>query len=93
MERFKSLGVKKMLVPCMGCYKCFKYAYPDLLGSIDFEVQHVLDPILEKLKNNPSLANRVEGRITFQDPCRLSRGEKATEAPRELLKLCGAQID
>ena len=92
VERFKSLGIKKLLVPCLGCYKCFKYAYPELLGSIDFTVHHVLEPIGDKLKQNPDLLNKIEQRVTFQDSCRLSRGEGITEEPRELLRLCGAEI-
>ena len=91
-ERFKSLGIKKLLVPCLGCYKCFKYAYPELLGSISFTVHHVLEPIRDKILQNPSVLNRIERKVTFQDSCRLSRGEALTEEPRELLKICGAEI-
>ena len=33
--RFASLGIKKIVVPCNGCLKCFKYAGMKKLGSID----------------------------------------------------------
>jgi heterodisulfide reductase subunit D len=62
VERFKALGIKKIIVPCNGCHKCFKYFYP------------------------------TPRTITYQDSCRLSRGEKMIEEPREILKLCGANI-
>ena len=92
VERFKSLGLKKLLVPCMGCYKCFKFAYPELLGRVDFVVQHVLNPIVDVLSKNPTLLKIIDQRLTFQDSCRMSRGDGITEEPRQLLKLCGVEI-
>jgi len=90
--RFKSLGIKNMIVPCNGCLKCFKYFYPALLGDVGFTVRHVVNVIYEKLKENPSVLHPVARTITYQDSCRLSRGEHIVEEPRELLKMCGADI-
>jgi heterodisulfide reductase subunit D len=92
MERFKSLGIKNIIVPCNGCLKCFKYFYPNLLGETGFVVQHALEVILEKLKDNPSIIHSLPRDITYQDSCRLSRGEGVIEEPRELLRMCGANI-
>ncbi|MEM2925414.1 MAG: (Fe-S)-binding protein [Methanocellales archaeon] len=36
--QFKELGIKKIIVPCAGCYTCFKHYYPALLGNFDLEV-------------------------------------------------------
>ena len=49
--------------------------------------------IYDLLKQKPDLLNKVEQAITYQDPCRLARGEKITEEPRELLKMCGAILE
>ena len=92
VERFKSLGIKQIIVPCAGCMKCFKYFYPDVLGRVDFSVQHVLETIYQKLKEEPSLLKEIPRTVTYQDACRLSRGEGLTEEPREILKLCGVEI-
>jgi heterodisulfide reductase subunit D len=92
VERFKALGIKNIIVPCNGCLKCFKYFYPNLLGDIGFTVHHAVKVILEKLKENPSTLRPIPRTITYQDSCRLSRGERIVEEPRELLKMCGADI-
>jgi Fe-S oxidoreductase len=92
VERFKALGIKKMIVPCNGCLKCFKYFYPKLLGDAGFTVHHAVEVILGKLKENPSVLHPILRTITYQDSCRLSRGEGIIEEPRELLKMCGADI-
>jgi len=92
VNRFKKLGITKLIVVCNGCFKCFKYFYPEVLGSVDFEVFHVLQIIYEKLKKNPSVLKKIERKATYQDSCRLGRGERYTEEPRELLKWCGVQV-
>ena len=92
VDRFKSLGIKQLLVPCNGCLKCFKYFYPEVLGKIEFSVHHVVEVIYDRLKEEPSALKKIPREVTYQDSCRLSRGEHMTEEPRELLMLCGADI-
>jgi len=91
-DRFKKLGITRLIVACNGCLKCFKYFYREVLGSVDFEVFHVLQVIYEELKKYPSLLRKVERKATYHDSCRLGRGERYTEEPRELLKWCGVQV-
>ncbi|MBA7637194.1 putative iron-sulfur-binding oxidoreductase FadF [subsurface metagenome] len=93
VERFKSLGIKHIVVPCNGCLKCFKYFYPKVLGSVDFTVHHALEAIYDKLKEKPQILRKIPRTATYQDSCRLSRGERMTEEPRELLNLCGLAIE
>jgi Fe-S oxidoreductase len=92
VERFESLGIKNMIVPCNGCLKCFKYFYPALLGDVGFTVRHAVDVILEKLEEDPSVLHPIARTMTYQDSCRLSRGEDIIEQPRQILKMCGADI-
>ena len=92
VEKFKTLGIKKIIVPCNGCFKCFKYFYPALLGNIEFEVQHTVEVIYNALKDYPGTLKKIRQTLTYQDPCRLSRGEGLTEEPREILKMCGADL-
>lgn len=92
VERFRTLGIKHMIVPCNGCLKCFKYFYPKLLGHIDFTVHHALEVIYGILKENSAIIRKIPRTMTYQDSCRLSRGERITEEPRYLLKLCGIEI-
>jgi Fe-S oxidoreductase len=92
VERFKKLGVTRLIVPCNGCFKCFKYFYPEVLGSVHFEVFHVVQVIYSEIKKDTSLLKKVESKATYQDSCRLGRVERYTEEPRELLKWCGVEV-
>ncbi|MFZ7111917.1 MAG: (Fe-S)-binding protein [Desulfatiglandales bacterium] len=92
VERFAKLGVKKLIVPCNGCFKCFGTFYPELLGSVDFEVTHVVQTFYEEIKDRPEILRSIEREITYQDSCRLGRAAGITEEPRDLLKWCGATL-
>ena len=91
-DRFKDLGIKKVIVPCNGCFKCFKYFYPEVLGSKDFEVFHVVETIYDHLRKQPDMLRKIDREITYQDTCRLGRAEDITQEPREILKWCGATV-
>jgi Fe-S oxidoreductase len=92
VERFSALGIKKLIVPCNGCFKCFKYFYPEVLGSVDFKVRHVVETVFDVIKDKPDLLHKIDREITYQDSCRLGRAEGITEQPRELLEMCGATV-
>ena len=92
VERFARLGIKKMILPCNGCFKCFKYFYPELLGSIDFEISHLVQTLYDELKDRPEILKKTEREITYQDSCRLGRAEGVTEEPRDLLRWSGATL-
>ncbi len=92
VERFKNLGITKLIVPCNGCFKCFKYFYPEVLGPVDLEVIHVVQAIYDQVKYDPALLKKIDRKATYHDSCRLGRVEAYTEEPRELLKWCGIEI-
>ncbi len=92
VDRFKALGIKKIIVPCAGCLKCFKYLYPDLLGEIPLTVHHAIEIIYDALKEKPDVLRKIERTVTYQDPCRVARGEGLIEEPREILRMCGASV-
>ncbi len=91
-ECFKELGITKLIVPCNGCFKCFKYFYPEVLGSVDFEVSHVVQVIYDRIKDDRGLLKKIGREATYHDSCRLGRVEGYTEEPRELLKWCGVEV-
>jgi heterodisulfide reductase subunit D len=92
VDRFKGQGIKRLIVPCNGCLKCFKYFYPEVLGEFPFQISHAVEVIYEALKEDRSILEKVERMLVYQDPCRLARGENITEEPRELLTWCGAEV-
>jgi heterodisulfide reductase subunit D len=91
VDRFKKLGIKQIIAPCNGCYKCFKYFYPEILGRTDFEVVHVIQRLYNELKHSPESLKKIDRTITYHDSCRLGR-EGYTEEPRQLLRWCGADV-
>jgi Fe-S oxidoreductase len=92
VDRFTRLGIKRLIVPCNGCLKCFKYFYPEVLGESPFEVSHVLEVIYNTVKQDPTALKKMERTLVYQDACRLARGEGMIEEPRELLSWCGAEV-
>lgn len=93
VDKFKKLGIKKLVVPCNGCLKCFKYFYPEVLGDTGIYVEHAVKTIYDLLQDKKDLLNKIERTISFQDPCRLARTENMTEEPRKILEYCGAAIN
>ncbi|MGM0417460.1 MAG: (Fe-S)-binding protein [Thermodesulfobacteriota bacterium] len=92
LEKFKALGIKKLIVPCNGCLKCFKYFYPALLGKTGIEVEHAVETVFNLLEHQQDLLKKVNQNITFQDPCRLARTENKIKEPRKILEYCGASV-
>jgi heterodisulfide reductase subunit D len=93
VKKFKSLGIRKIITPCNGCMQCFKHHYPELLGKINFSVNHTVEVIHDLLRGNPEALKKVQRTVTYQDPCRLARLENITEEPREILRWCGAELE
>lgn len=78
-------GVKTVVTACAECARCLALDYPEQLGAVPFEVTHMTRWLADRLgENGPALRPR-EGRVTFQDPCRLGRHLNETRAPREVL--------
>ena len=92
VDRFKSLGIRRIIVTCPVCQERFKHSYAELLGRFDFSVQHVAEVIHDLLKDNPDQLHRVQRTVTYQDPCLLARREGITEEPRKILEWCGAEL-
>ncbi|MFH1537486.1 MAG: (Fe-S)-binding protein [bacterium] len=84
--RFKELGVKSVIVSDPHCYACFTNNYPEVVDDMPL-VEHlfeVLAPLVESGKLKP--VRRLEAKVAYHDPCRLSRHTEAGGAPRKLLE-------
>ena len=93
VNRFRELGIKRIIVTCAGCYQCFKRFYPKLLGGIDFEVVHIIQllPFLLKEKGIKIEPKGIE--VTYYDPCRVGRQAGFYDEPREALRRCGVKVN
>jgi len=92
VDRFKSLGIRRVVCLCPACLTCFKDFYPEVVGDTSFTVQHVAEVIHDLLTADQALLRKVERSVTYQDPCRLSRGQGVADEPRKLLEWCGVDV-
>ena len=91
-ERFKKLGITRIITPCAGCYYCFKRYYPRLLKDPAFQVVHIVEILPNLIREKGFSPKKINQTVTYLDPCRLGRKEKIFNSPREALQLCGIDI-
>jgi len=90
---FKEHSVKKIITSCPACFKTFSQEYPKLLKNWDIEVKHITQTISEAVKKGKIKPKKVEGKITYHDPCHLGRYANVYEEPREVIKLAGDFVE
>lgn len=72
-------------------YNTLKFEYPEFGGA--FRVRHYTEVLSELLaRGRAPIARRLEGVVTYHDPCYLSRYGEVTEAPREILEALGLTL-
>ena len=101
-ENIKSLlesGARKILAPCPHCMHTLAREYPTLNDDFSIAVEHHAELILRlindgKLKIDFSQGNgNGDGkRLTYHDPCYLSRYEQVMSAPREVISKTGYSL-
>ncbi|MHA1145439.1 MAG: (Fe-S)-binding protein [Candidatus Helarchaeota archaeon] len=89
-----SLGVKKIVCACIGCYSIFTKFYPEFIKKFDFEVVYLLDELQEKIKKGKIQQTRsLEGMtVTIHDPCFLKLHPEKFDLIREIINWTGATI-
>ena len=85
IERFEKASPSIIVTSCAGCYKTIRQDYPKV-GKVDAEVVHVTQFVNDLLGSGKlKLDKRVEGVVTFHDPCHLGRHNKLYDEPRKIL--------
>jgi len=80
MEYFEKLGVEKLITISPHCYNAFKNYY-------GLKTYHISEILLEKIKKAELSFKKVfEARVTYHDPCYLSRHNRIIFEPRELIR-------
>jgi len=85
IELIRQKGSKKVIFSCPEGYLIFKKYYPLYFGELDFEVIHFYDFISDRVKTGEFKLSPLEGKVTYQDPCRLGRFSGIYETPREII--------
>ncbi|MBN1677030.1 MAG: (Fe-S)-binding protein [Candidatus Thermoplasmatota archaeon] len=83
---FEEAAPSLIVTSCAGCYKTLKQDYPKI-GKVDARIAHITEYVLELIDSGRlKLDGRVDGRVTFHDPCHLGRHNKLYDQPRRILE-------
>lgn len=90
VDAAEKLKVKTVISPeCGHAYTAIRWDGPNLVGkAFNFKVRHILE-VLDTLREQGKL--KIEGmetdRLTYHDPCQISRRGGVIEQPRNLLNM------
>lgn len=86
MELFEKVAPSLIVTSCAGCYKTIKQDYPRL-GKVKPKIVHITQLVLELIESGRlRLDRKVEGVVTFHDPCHLGRHSLLYDEPRKMLE-------
>jgi Fe-S oxidoreductase len=84
IQKFRELGVKKIIALSPHGYNSLKNEYPKMGG--DFEVFHYTQIVAGWIEENRRTSPGVKTKVTYHDPCYLGRHNHEYEAARKILQ-------
>lgn len=84
-QQFKANGVKRIISIVPSCTYTLRSLLPNHVEGYDLEVKHFIEVVAERI-DNVALRFPREVKVTYHDPCQLSRYLKLIEEPRKILK-------
>lgn len=85
IDMFDRAAPSVIVTSCAGCYKTIRQDYPKV-GKVGPRVVHMTEYILELIESGRlKFDGRVDGKVTFHDPCHLGRHNGLYEQPRRIL--------
>jgi len=91
LKKFKSLGIKKIVTACPGCYTTLKKMMEDAGSSI--EVVHISREIAKLVRDGRLKLKKSDERMTYHDPCHLGRLGGVFEEPREIVRATASFVE
>jgi Fe-S oxidoreductase len=84
-ETFKDAGIREVVVSCPECYQVLSEHMPKVVPGCDLKITLLMDLIQRQVHKGGTAFEPLKRRVTFQDPCRLSRMLNREAGPRDLL--------
>jgi len=85
VEAIRDRGIEQLITACPECYHTLATDYPREGIELGFKVTHLFDLIEKEVDKGAVSFNKLDRRLTFQDPCRMSRFENRPDLPRKLI--------
>jgi Fe-S oxidoreductase len=84
IRAIESTGARKIVFSCPGCYRMFKQEYSEVLGN-RVRMVHGIELVDSYINSGKiKLKDKSGERLTYHDPCELSRLLGITEEPRRV---------
>ncbi len=83
VQTIRASGAKRVIFSCPEGYNAFLRDYPRVVGRLPFAVVHLTELLAGHVDELP--LGRLEGTVTYHDPCKLGRYQSIYEPPRQLL--------
>ncbi len=84
VKKFESLGIKRIVTACPGCYVTLKKSV-EMNGS-NIEVLHIAQEIASLVRDGKLKLKRSSEKMTYHDPCHLGRLGGVFDEPRDIVK-------
>ena len=91
IAKLESLGTKKVITPCPGCYVTLKRSAE--LHKSKLKVVHVSQEIAHLVKEGKLDIKRSPERMTYHDPCHLGRMGGVFDEPRTIIEAIGTLVE
>ncbi len=79
------MGIQELITSCPECYRTFLHDYPEQGIEVNFKVTHIFDMLEREIDKGAVGFKKFDKKLTFQDPCRLSRLDNRADLPRKLI--------
>jgi Fe-S oxidoreductase/coenzyme F420-reducing hydrogenase delta subunit len=81
----EAAGIEEVITSCPECYRTISHDYPAHGIEPGFKVTHLHDVLEREIGKGAVGFEEIDRKLTFQDPCRMSRFEGRPDLPRKLL--------
>jgi heterodisulfide reductase subunit D len=87
VKAIQDAGAVEVVTACADCYKTLKFDYPEVGGELPCTVTHSSELMARLLKEGQiKLKNKMDGKVTYHDPCQLAKVGNVCDQPREIIE-------